>query len=70
MDAEKQYMPQTRNVLNATMPDMARKLQADLEGVSDADVDEVVRETHEHLDDLDERRDYAWLYVVWGRKPL
>jgi hypothetical protein len=52
------------------MPDMARKMQADLEGVSDAEVNETIRETREHLDTWDGRRDYAWFCVAWGRKPL
>jgi hypothetical protein len=69
-DAEKQYIPQSKKYLTTMMPDMARKMQADLEGVSDAEVNETIRETREHLDTWDGRRDYAWFCVAWGRKPL
>jgi hypothetical protein len=52
------------------VPDVLKKIQADSGIVSDAEIDEITREAREHLDNFDKRRDFAWLYVVWGRKPL
>jgi hypothetical protein len=69
-DAEKQFMSQSKNVLITIMPDMAKKMRVDLEDVSDADVDEMIRDTREHLDTWDGRRDYNLFYFVYGRKPL
>lgn len=69
-ETEKQCLPLNKIALSTLVPTVTKKMQATLGNVNDDDVDEIMRETREHLDTFDGRRDFAWIYVVWGRKPL
>jgi hypothetical protein len=51
------------------VPGMLKKMKSDL-GVSDAEAEDVLREAREHLDVWEGGRDFMWIYVVCGRKPL